>query len=118
MIFFAEWVHRSGIEFAVNVQAPLCFYRLHAESESQRNLTNPAAVAKEEWEAMNLIASLTGDSTLRFLFRRFLFAARSRVKAATATQGIEHHAKQFAGPTAWMAGCLAVWLRSAFRRIL
>jgi len=81
-VFFGELA--SVAPRIKHIPRPLCQIRTHAFNMTHRNIRNLDAWVRDEWRAMNLIASLMDESPWKRWVRRqklkSLFAARCRVK--------------------------------------
>jgi glycosyltransferase involved in cell wall biosynthesis len=123
-VFWANWaMHCSSV---VTFPEALARYRIHAGSDTQRNIADLQAWVLDEWKAIELIAPLLGEVGFPRWLRRqklkCLYAARSQVKI----NAIKHRTPEFAAETRcavlpitgvvpWALAKCAVWIRSMRR---
>jgi len=120
-VFWAEWArHCSQV---IQLPETLTQYRFHTEAGTARNINQLEPWVVDEWRAMQAIAALLDEGSLRKQIRRqklkALFAARSLVKASQVQSSspelaakIRAAARHVAGSLGYAAAGTAVRLRN------
>ena len=120
VVFFAEWARLTGL--VVEIQEPLCLFRVHSGSFTSGNMFHLDRWVMEEWRAMQRVAALIDEPRIARLLRNLklkcIFAARSRVKMSVVGHAQTAYAREIAervratvGEIPWRLGSAALKLR-------